>query len=283
MNTDFFAKQDLAFDKLSKGQKLIAKYIAENYDKAAFATAEKLGSEVGVSESTVVRFANALGYSGYPEMQKELQETLRTKLTGTQRMELAGTLSKKELLEKVLKTDADNIKNTLNEIDTDAFEKTVKTIIGAKRVYVMGVRSAQIIAHMLGYYLDLILDDVRIVASSGDNMEQLIHISKDDVFIGISFPRYSKRTVDAMAFAKSHGAMCIGLTDSDYSPLSELSDIKMAVQCNTVSFVDSLVAPLSVVNALLAVISQEKKEDFSDTLSEMEGIWNKNNFYAAKK
>jgi DNA-binding MurR/RpiR family transcriptional regulator len=284
MSADFTEKIDLAYKQMSKGQKRIASYIIENFDSAAFMTAGKLGKKVGVSESTVVRFANSLGYSGYPELQKELQEMLRSRLTGTQRMELTGRLPNTKLFEKVLKTDIDNLRLTLNEIDTVAFEEAVKTIINAKRVYVMGVRSAHTVAYILGYYLDFILDNVRTVTdASTDNIEQLIHIGQDDVFIGISFPRYSKRTVDAMSYAKAHGAKCIGITDSAFSPLSEYSHIKMEVHCNTVSFVDSLVAPLSVVNALLAAISQEKKEELSVHLAEMELLRSKNNFYARKK
>ena len=195
---------------------------------------------------------------------------LRARLTGTQRMELAGELPNAKLFEKVLKTDTENLRLTLNEIDTQAFEDAVQTIINAKRVYVMGVRSAHTVAYILGYYLDFILDNVRTVTdASSDNIEQLIHIGQGDVFIGISFPRYSKRTVDAMCYAKARGAKCIGITDSAFSPLSEYSHIKMEVHCNTVSFVDSLVAPLSVVNALLAAKSQEKKEELSGNLSEM--------------
>ncbi len=284
MSADFSEKIDHVYKKLSKGQKLIARYILENYNEAAFMTASKLGTKVGVSESTVVRFADSLGYSGYPELQKELQEMLRSRLTGSQRMELAGDIPSSVLLEKVLKTDMEDIRVTLNELDKNAFQDAVQTIIGAKRIYVMGVRSAEIIAHMLGYYLDFILDNVRTVTdASNDNFEQLIHIGNGDVFIGISFPRYSKRTVDAMHFAKEHNAKCICITDSAFSPLSEIADVKMEVHCDTVSFVDSLVAPLSVANALLAAISMIKKDELSESLKEMEGIWNKNNFYAGKK
>ncbi len=284
MSADFTEKIDAAYKKMSKGHKKIAAYITENFDSAAFMTAGKLGAKVGVSESTVVRFADSLGYSGYPELQRELQEMLRSRLTGTQRMELTGQLPNTKLFEKVLKTDINNLKLTLNEFDTQAFEEAVKTIVSAKRVYVMGVRSAHTVAYILGYYLDFILDNVRTVTdASSDNIEQLIHLGAGDVFIGISFPRYSKRTVDAMCYAKARGAKCIGITDSAFSPLSEYSHIKMEVHCNTVSFVDSLVAPLSVINALLAAISQEKKEELAGNLTEMEMLRSKNNFYAGKK
>lgn len=247
-------------------------------------TASRLGSSVGVSESTVVRFADSLGYDGYPELQRELQEMLRSRLTGVQRMELTGELPNTKLFEKVLKTDIENIRVTLNEIDRQAFERTVSALIGAKRVYIMGIRSAGTIANLLGYYLDFILDNVRTVnGSPNDTIEQIIHIGEGDVFVGISFPRYSRRTVEAMKFARAHGAQCIGITDSAFSPLLELSDINMEIRCDTVSFVDSLVAPLSVVNALLAAISQKKKEALSLNLKEMENIWNQNDFYAGKK
>jgi transcriptional regulator len=284
MNADFTEKIDLAYKKMSKGQKSIAKYILENYDKAAFMTASKLGGSVGVSESTVVRFADSLGYDGYPELQRELQEMLRSRLTGMQRMELTGQLPNTKLFEKVLKTDIENIRVTLNQIDRQAFEHTVSALIDAKRVYIMGIRSAGTIANLLGYYLDFILDNVRTVnGSPNDTIEQIIHIGEGDVFVGISFPRYSRRTVEAMKFARAHGAKCIGITDSAFSPLMELSDINMEIRCDTVSFVDSLVAPLSVVNALLAAISQKKKEALSLNLKEMENIWNQNDFYAGKK
>lgn len=247
-------------------------------------TASKLGGSVGVSESTVVRFADSLGYDGYPELQRELQEMLRSRLTGMQRMELTGQLPNTKLFEKVLKTDIENIRVTLNQIDRQAFEHTVSALIDAKRVYIMGIRSAGTIANLLGYYLDFILDNVRTVnGSPNDTIEQIIHIGEGDVFVGISFPRYSRRTVEAMKFARAHGAKCIGITDSAFSPLMELSDINMEIRCDTVSFVDSLVAPLSVVNALLAAISQKKKEALSLNLKEMENIWNQNDFYAGKK
>jgi len=281
MSADFNEKIEFAYKKMSKGQKLLAHFIIENSDKAAFLTAGKLGEKVGVSESTVVRFANALGFSGYPELQKELQEMLRSRLTGTQRMELAGNLPDSRLFETVLKNDIANIRTTLSDIDRNEFENAVNSIIKAKRVYIMGVRSSSTIANLLGYYLEFILPNIHNISETGS--DSIVHISSQDVFIGISFPRYSKRTVDAMHFAKSHGATCIGITDSEYSPLSEYSDIKMEIHCNTVSFVDSLVAPLSVVNALLAAISQRKKEELSENLKEMEGIWNQNNLYAAKK
>ncbi len=281
MSEDFIDRIELAYKKMSKGQKMIARFLTDNYDKAAFMTAGKLGEKAGVSESTVVRFANSLGYSGYPEMQKELQEMLRSRLTGTQRMELTEALSGSVLFEKVLKTDIDNIRVTLGNIDKQSFEKAVNAILNAKRIYIMGVRSASSIASILAYYLDFILDNVKLVNEV--NNDNIIHVTSDDVFIGISFPRYSKRTADAMKYAKSHGATCIGITDSAFSPLSEFTDIKMEAYCNTVSFVDSLVAPLSVINALLAAISLKKRDKLSANLKEMEGIWNQNNLYAAKK
>ncbi|MBP5662458.1 MAG: MurR/RpiR family transcriptional regulator [Clostridia bacterium] len=284
MAADFAEKIDRSFAKMSKGQKAIALYIMQHYDKAAFMTAGALGSAAGVSESTVVRFADSLDYRGYPELQKELQEMLRIRLTGTQRMELTGELSSTKLFDKVLKTDAENIRATLHHMDKQAFQSTVDALLHAKRIYIMGIRSAEIIAHTLSYYLDFILDNVRHVTDTSNGMmEQLIHINARDVFVGISFPRYSKRTVDAMTFAKKHGARCIGITDSSFSPLAELADIKMEIRCDTASFADSLVAPLSVTNALIAAISQEKKQELSRNLKEMESIWNQNQFYAAKK
>lgn len=284
MTADFNERIELAYKKMSKGHKSITNYIVNNYDKAAFMTASKLGSEVGVSESTVVRYADSLGYAGYPELQHELQEMLRSRLTSVQRMELAAEISNSKLFETVLKTDMENIRVTLNDTDKKAFEEAVSTILDAKSIYVMGVRSAETVSDLLGYYLNFILNNVRNVnCASNDPIEQLINIGEHDVFIGISFPRYSKRTVDAMKFAKSRNAKCICITDSAFSPLSEMADIKMEARCNTTSFVDSLVAPLSVTNALLTAISRKKKDELSAKLKEMESIWNQNNFYAAKK
>lgn len=281
MNADFFARVEAALPEMSKGQKKIARFIEENFDKAAFLTAQRLGREVGVSESTVVRFADSLGYYGYPELQHELRETLRTRLTGAERMARTGELSGDPLLEKVLKTDIENIRGTLAQMDRAAFEKAVNAITEAKRVYVMGVRAAQPLAMALSSSLDFIRDDVRLVAAqSADALEQLIHIGSGDLFIGISFPRYSKRTVEAMNFARKRGACCLSLTDSDRSPLSPLSDILMEVRCDTVSFADSLVAPLSVVNALIAAAGQQKKNELSQNLKDMEDVWNTHGFYA---
>lgn len=284
MSTDINEKIDQAYKKMSKSHKLLARFVIDHGNEAAFLTAGALGKRVGVSESTVVRFAMWLGYEGYPELQKELQEILRSRLTGTQRLELSDGLSGTKLVEKVLKTDIDNIHDTMDKLDNDEFDGIVESIVAAKRIYVMGVRASEIIAKTLGLNLDLILDNVRtITESSNDDCEQLIHIKKGDVFVGISFPRYSKRTADAMLFAKNHGARCIAITDSSLSLLMEYADQKIEVRCNTVSFVDSLVAPLSVINALIAAVSMKKKNEFSETLAEMETIWKKNHFYAAKK
>ena len=283
MSENFRERIEKAYPKMSKGQKKIALFLAEQSGKAAFLTANSLGQQVGVSESTVVRFADTLGYAGYPELQRELQEMLRSRLTGEERLARTGEIGTAELMEKVLKTDIENIRTTMNEIDRDSFEQTVNCLLAAKNIYIMGVRSAETIAHLLGYYLNFILNNVHTVMdTANDNIEQLIHLTPDDVFLGISFPRYSKRTVDAMAYAHQHGARCIALTDSAFSPLCELADVKLEVCCDTASFVDSLVAPLSVINALLAVLSQKKKDDLSKNLKEMESIWNQNHFYAGK-
>lgn len=284
MQADFYAKVEKAKPSMSKSQARIVAYILQNFDKAASMTAGKLASQVGVSESTVVRFADFLGYSGYPALQQELQDTLRSRLTGVERMALTDETDNWSLLTRVLKNDIDNIRDTLASLDGSAFEATVTAVLQAKRIYILGVRSVEPVAHALGYYLDFIRDNVRVLnAASQDPLEQLIHIGEGDLFIGISFPRYSKRTVDAMRFAREHGARCIGLTDSNRSPISELADICMAVQCNTVSFNDSLVAPLSVVNAILAAVSQKKKQELSEHLKEMESIWHNNQFYATRK
>jgi len=269
---------------MSKGQRHIADFITNNYDKAAFMTANKLGESVGVSESTVVRFANSLGFDGYPLLQKALQDMIRSRLTSVQRIELTGELSDRQILAKVLKSDIDNIRMTLSIIDPSDFEQVVASIFSAKRVYIMGIRSASPLAQLLGYYLDFMLNNVRIIQSGiNDTYEQLIHLSADDVFIGISFPRYSNRTIDAMKFAASRNAKCIAITDSSASPLSENAQLNLYARSDMNSFVDSLVAPFSVVNALIVAISQKHKESVSESFSELEKIWNENNVYARKE
>ncbi|MCM0648515.1 MurR/RpiR family transcriptional regulator [Clostridium swellfunianum] len=281
-------KQDLMrtiqmkFPRLSKGQKLIAEYILKHYDKAAFMTAAKLGISVGVSESTVVRFANELGFSGYPKLQKALQELIKTRLTTVQRLELSNDfISEESALKGVLKSDMENIRATLEKINQKNFEEVVNSIFGAKKIYVIGLRSSTALAEFLGFYLNLILDNVKIVGYGiSDIFEQIINISEDDLLIGIGFPRYSSRTVEALNFAQSRGAKVVALTDSLLSPLAAKADVTLIAQSNMASFVDSLVAPLSVINALIIAVGMKEKQKISNTFNELENIWEEYKVYS---
>lgn len=280
-NVDLIKLIQQKFSKFSKGQKLIAEYIMNNYDKAAFMTAAKLGEIVGVSESTVVRFANALGYSGYRNLQKDLQELIKNKLTTVQRISLANDFSNEEnLLKRVLKKDMDNINKTIDEIDYDVFEKAIDEIIHSRRVYILGLRSSSFLAEYLGFYLTFILRDVKVVkADANDVFEQLLNAGEDDVVIGISYPRYSKRTLEALSYAKAKQCIIIGITDSFISPAAQISDYTLIAGSNMVSFVDSLVAPMSLMNALIVAIGMRKRSEITKNFEDLETIWNKYNVY----
>lgn len=260
----------------SKGQRLIAKYITENYDKAAFMTAGKLGKAVGVSESTVVRFAAELGYDGYPGMRKALQEMIRNRLSSVQRIEVAKEyIDDQNVLKAVLSADMDKLQTTLEEIDQDSFNAAVNAILKARNIYIVGMRSSTALSSFLGFYLNLLLDNVRIIHDTAvsEVYEQILRISEGDVFIGISYPRYSSRTLKAMKFAKSTGATVIGLTDGETSPFIGISDINLFAKSDMVSFLDSLVAPLSLINALIVSIGMSKQETLSETFKKLEVIW----------
>ncbi len=270
--------------KMSKGQKAISEYIISNYDKAAFMTAAKLGQTVGVSESTVSRFAVQLGYEGYPELQKALQGMIKNKLTTLQRMELNGEQSSSDILKGVLKADIANIKSTLENIDEQAFARVVDRICGAKRVFLLGVRSAATAVQFMGYYMNFMLDNVHIITSGiNDIIEQLSHIREGDVLIALSFPRYARRAADGVEYAKKCGAEVVVITDSEYSPLVPFADDVIYAKSDMASFVDSLVAPLSVVNALLIAISSAKKAEAKDSFENLEEIWNKYGVYMHKE
>lgn len=269
------------FTRLSKGQKLIAQYILSNYDKAAFMTASKLGEKVGVSESTVVRFASALGFDGYPRLQKSLQELIKTKLTTVQRVEMSKEFSSDwAVLSKVLKSDMDNIKTTLEEIDPEAFEQIIDKIISAKTIYIVGLRSSKSLAEYLGFYLNLILDNVRVVNYGiSDVFEQIVKIKEEDLAIGISFPRYSRKTFEVLDFAKKQGANIIALTDSNIAPIASISDNTLIIKSNMASFVDSLVAPMSIINALAVAVGMREREKIKTYFDKLESVWKEYNIY----
>lgn len=261
----------------SKGQKRIASYILENYDKAAFMTASKLGKLVGVSESTVVRFAVELGYDGYPNMQRALQEIIRSKLTSTQRIRAAGELfDRRDVLSVVAESDMSKLRYMAEESDPDAFSSAVARITGAKHVYIFGMRSSTFVAGYLHFYMRLMFENVTMVQASaaGEAFEQLLHVGPGDVLIAISFPRYSRVTMNAVKFARDRGATIIAITDNELSPVYQMSDEALLAPCEMISFVDSMVAPLCLINALLVAIAGQMGERVSNTFAELEDIWN---------
>ncbi|MBO5371315.1 MAG: MurR/RpiR family transcriptional regulator [Lachnospiraceae bacterium] len=270
------------YGSMSKGQKLLATYITDNYDKAVFLTAAKLGDVVGVSESTVVRFATSLGYKGYPEFQKALEELVRNKLNSIQRMEVTyGRISQSQILETVLQSDAENIKSTLEKIDQNAFELAVDTILNAKNIYVIGIRSCAPLASFLAFYLNLMFPNVHLLNtnSSSELFEQMVRINSEDVIIGISFPRYSMRTLKAIEFANNRSAKVITLTDSVHSPMNLYSSCNLIAQSDMASIVDSLVAPLSVINSLIVALCMKKQGEVAETLEMLEEIWDEYQVY----
>ncbi len=271
------------YSKLSKGQKRLADYVCENYDKAVFLTAARLGETVGVSESTVVRFATQLGYKGYPGFQKALEELVRNKLNSIQRMEVTyGRISQSEILETVLHSDIEKIKLTLSTIDHKAFHLAIDTILEAKRIYVIGIRSCAPLASFLSFYLNLVCDEVTAVTtnSSSEIFEQLIRIGEKDVIVGISFPRYSMRTLKALEFASNRKAKVITLTDSVHSPMNLYSSCNLIARSDMASIVDSLVAPLSVINALIVALCMKKQTEVVSTLEMLEEIWGEYQVYS---
>lgn len=279
---NLLSRMNTQYHKFSKGQKKLVSYITDNYDKAAFFTAAKLGETVGVSESTVVRFAIHLGYKGYPEFQKALEELVRNKLNSIQRMEVTyGRVPQSEILDTVLRTDIEKIKLTMENIDHNAFELAVETILEAKSIYIVGIRSCAPLASFLGFYFNLLFDNVHLMHtnSSSELFEQMIHISKDDVIIGISFPRYSMRTLKALEFANNRNAKVITLTDSIHSPMNLYSSCNLIARSDMASIVDSLVAPLSVINALVVALCMRKQREVTATLEDLEKIWDEYQVY----
>ena len=269
--------------QMSKGQKRLAGYVSKNYDKAVFLTAAKLGEVVGVSESTVVRFATQLGYKGYPGFQKALEELVRNKLNSIQRMEVTyGRISQSEIIEAVLHSDIEKIKLTLEAIDQKAFDLAIDTLLNAKRVYVIGIRSCAPLASFLSFYLNLVCENVTLVNtnSSSEIFEQLIRINEEDVIVGISFPRYSMRTLKALEFASNRKAKVITLTDSVHSPMNLYSSCNLIARSDMASIVDSLVAPLSVINALVVALCMKKQREVVTTLETLEKIWGEYQVYS---
>lgn len=261
--------------RMSKSHKLIGKYIIEHSESAMNMTATRLGEVIGISESTVVRFANEMGYKGYPELQKALRNLIKTKLTSVQRIDISDMTIGEDVVKDVMTNDIENLKTSVEQLDREQFEKASDMIANAKTVYIIGVRSALMLANFLYYYLDLIMDNVKPVMTSGNGeiYEQLRRIGKEDVIIGITFPRYSARTKECLEIAKKSGANIVAVTDSEVSPIVPVADSVLYVKSDMASFVDSLVGPLSVINALIVSVGRKKKDSLKNTFKRLEEIW----------
>ena len=282
MDKDILAVISKENSGFSKGQRMISKYILENYDKAAFMTAGRLGKAVGVSESTVVRFASELGYDGYPGMRKALQEMIRNRLTSVQRIEAAkDMIDDRNILKAVLSDDIDKLQTTLEELDQDAFNAAVDSILNARRVYISAMRTSKYLAEFFGFYLNMMMDNVHVVSEDGaaEVYEEMVRIDEGDVFVGLTFPRYSSRAIKAMRYAKENGARTVGITDSQASPYYGVADVCLFAKSEMVSFLDSLVAPLSLVNALIVAIGASRREALGETFRRLESVWSQYEVY----
>ncbi len=285
MNGDLLKIIEDGMSSFSKGQRLIASYILAHYEKAAYLTAARLGSIVGVSESTVVRFAVELGFDGYPEFQTALQKMIRSRLTSFQRMEVTNDLiGNGDVLDKVLLSDMDKIRHTMEEIDHSSFEEAVERIVSAKNIYIIGVRSSSSLAGFLNYNFRMIFDHVRFVqTTSGSEMfEQIMSIGKEDVMIAVSFPRYSTRIIHAVEYARSQETDVVALTDSKLSPIATYANQLLIAHSDMASFVDSLVAPLSIINAMIVAVARKKQNEVSERLRVLEEVWDRYDVYDKK-
>lgn len=279
---DILKKIERNYKNFSKSQKLMADFVINHYEKAAYMTANKLGIAIGISESTVVRFATEIGFDGYPSFQKELLEWTKTKLTAVQRMQVTNErISKENMLEQVLSRDIELVRETLGEIDSNEFNTVVEKLVSSKKIYILGVRSSAALANFMGFYFNLMFDNVKVISSSSSSevLEQVIRAKDGDVVIGISFPRYSQRAVKMMEYAKKQGATTIALTDSKNSPVSENADYTLIAKSDMASFADSLVAPLSVINAVISAVAKTKENEITDTLESLENIWTEQQTY----
>ena len=282
MNNDVLSILKEREATFSKGQKRIARYITEAYDKAAFMTANRLGKTVGVSESTVVRFAVDLGFDGYPSMQKAMQEMVLNRLTSVQRIEVANNrIGSQDVVSMVLHSDMEKLRQTGEVLDRGEFKAAVNAILKAKRVYILGVRSVEPLANFLGYYLNYMFNNVHVVSgfSAAEMFEKIVGVNSEDVVIAFSFPRYSSTTTKGAQYCRSMGATVIGITDSRLSPLGQNSDHVLIAKSDMVSLVDSLVAPLSVINALIVAIAAKKEKELSQTFAALERIWDEYEVY----
>lgn len=282
MGKDILTMLEDQFRGFSKGQRAIAKYIMSAYDKAAFMTASRLGKTVGVSESTVVRFAVELGFDGYPSMQKAMQETVLNRLTSVQRIEVTNDrIGDQDVLSMVIQSDMDKLRQTSENVSRDDFRAAVDAILRAKRIYIIGVRSTAPLANFLGYYLNFMFNNVQLITTSGSSemFEKIIGVDSGDVVIAFSFPRYSTSTLKGVQYCRSTGASVIGITDNQLSPLGQNSDYVLEAKSDMVSLVDSLVAPMSVVNALIVALAAQREEELSKTFHTLERVWEEYHVY----
>lgn len=282
-NSDLITLIQNNYYKFSKGQKSIAKFIIEHYEKAAFMTASKIGETVDVSESTVVRFASAIGYSGFPELQKALHVLIKNKLTTVQRISLDENIrDAEELHKRVLRNELNNIRSLMDNLDAESLDKATELIFNANRIYILGLRTSFTLANYLGFYLDVILDNVKVLNNSGINsiFEQLIRMKKDDLLICISFPRYSNRSLDVVKFAKEQESKILAITDTEASPFCALADVSLLAKSNIVSFVDSLVAPMCLLNSLIINLGIKEKDDIVQYFDRLEKLWDEYSEYS---
>jgi len=271
-----------SYSQFSKSQKIIADYIVNEYDKAAFMTAATLGQSTGVSESTVVRFAIRLGYEGYREFQRDLQELIKSKLTTIQRLHLAESdyANDEDFIPKIIERDMDNIKRIIDDINMDSFKRAIDLVLEGKNIYIIGLRSSSFLAGYLAFYLNFLFDNIRVIDSGpNDIFEQLLKVNSDDVIIVITYPRYSRRIVDVLDYCKDKGTKIITITDSRLSPAAERAHVSLIAASDMISFVDSLVAPMSLINAFIVALGIEKKENLNNYFEDLENIWQKFNIY----
>ncbi len=282
--SDIIAHIEKSLPTLSKSQRLIASFIIKNFDRAAYMTASALGAEVGVSESTVVRFATEIGFTGYPQLQQEIREAVRARLTSVQRVNAANhRMDEGEILDCILMNDAERIKSTLETVDRAAFERAVDMILSARNIYILGMRSSAILAEFMNYYFGLLFDNVRLIKPAGGSeiFEHIMKVREDDVFVAISFPRYTTGIVNATEYASKTGAGVIAITDSTSSPIVTHADVALIAKSEMASFVDSLVAPMSIINAMIAYIGKKKHAEVTQTLERLEAVWKEYNVYTS--
>ena len=279
---DIITRINEHYSKMSKGQKAISAFIYDHYDQAVFMTAAKLGETVGVSESTVVRFAMFIGYNGYPEFQRDLEDWVQNKINSVQKIGAKyGKSTQSEILTSVLEADIEKLQDTIHNLDPVAFETAVDIILDARNIYIMGVRSCEPLADFLHFYLNMVRGNVYLLktTSMSETFEQMLRIDEQDAMIGISFPRYSMRTLKAMEFANDKNAKVITITDSIHSPMNLYSSCNLLARSDMVSIVDSLVAPLSVINALVVAICLKRPEEVKKSLKDLEEAWNNYQVY----